>query len=101
MAMTEESKQATIVAKGDIVASNAEAIRSELLDLIHSGMTTLVFDTARVSLIDSTGLGVLIAAHNQLKSSKGHLRLVNVGSEVMRMLHLMNLHRDFDMVAAQ
>jgi len=44
-----------------------------------------------VTLLDSSGIGLLIAASNSLAAKKGSVRLVNVSADIMHLLQSMRL----------
>jgi len=58
-----------IMPNTDIVASSIEDFKSELRQLVEKGVEELIIDLTRVTMVDSVGLGVLIATHNSLKNS--------------------------------
>jgi len=91
-----QNEKQTLIAPGrDVVASYAQELRRNLWSLIEEGVTDVTIDLARVQMIDSIGLGVLIAAHNSLKK-QGRLAIVNVSKEILGLLKTMRLDRHFD-----
>lgn len=94
--ITRESENAIVILDGDLLASGGERIRGELLDLIQDGVRQITIDFDAVSLVDSNGIGTLIAAHNQLKSGQGSLKLTNVSPDIAKMFKIMRLNRHFD-----
>jgi anti-anti-sigma factor len=92
-----QNEKQTLIAPGrDVVASYAQELRRNLWSLIEEGVTDVTIDLARVQMIDSIGLGVLIAAHNSLKKKQGRLAIVNVSKEILGLLKTMRLDRHFD-----
>ena len=53
---------------------------------IADGVRDLVFDLKHTGRIDSTGIGLLIAARNSLAAVQGGLRLVNAGDGMYKLL---------------
>jgi len=80
---------------GDIVASMAEAMRTRLRDIMHEHPGPLTIDLSRVELIDSVGIGLLIAAHNSLAKGGGRLALENVNPDLTGLLRTMRLDKHF------
>jgi anti-anti-sigma factor len=92
-----KKEKQTLIAPGrDIVASYAQELRRNLWSLIEEGVTDVTIDLAGVQMIDSIGLGVLIAAHNSLKKKQGRLAITNVSKEILGLLKTMRLDRHFD-----
>jgi len=91
-----QNEKQTLIAPGRDVASYAQELRRNLWSLIEEGVTDVTIDLARVQMIDSIGLGVLIAAHNSLKKKQGRLAIVNVSKEILGLLKTMRLDRHFD-----
>ncbi|OGQ92689.1 MAG: anti-anti-sigma factor [Deltaproteobacteria bacterium RIFOXYC2_FULL_48_10] len=86
----------TIVKPGmDIVASMAEGFRNELLSVINDSSAELVIDLAGVEMVDSVGIGVIIAAHNTLNQSGRKLKVINVTKDVYGLFTTMRLNRRF------
>jgi anti-anti-sigma factor len=86
----------TIVKPGkDIVASMAEGFRNELLSVINDSSSELVIDLAGVEMVDSVGIGVIIAAHNTLNQSGRKLKVINVTKDVYGLFTTMRLNRRF------
>jgi len=80
----------------DVVASMAEDFKKSLLDLVRNGIKELVIDLSGVEIVDSVGLGVIIAAHNSLSKSGGKLKIVNVSEDIYRLFQTMRLDQHFD-----
>ncbi len=91
-----QDKQTLIAPGRDIVASYAQELRRNLWTLIEDGVTDVRIDMVGVQMIDSIGLGVLIAAHNALKKKQGRLAIVHVSKEILSLLKTMRLDRHFD-----
>jgi len=85
---------------GDIVASMADAMRSRLRDVMHEHPGPLAIDLAQVELIDSVGIGLLIAAHNTLAKAGGRLILEHVHPDLCGLLRTMRLDKHFQIEVA-
>lgn len=92
----------TIIKPGeDVVASMAEAFKEELLSAINSSQGNLVIDLAGVNMVDSVGIGVIIAAHNSLSQADRQLKVINVAQDILGLFSTMRLNRRFTVEAAQ
>jgi anti-sigma B factor antagonist len=79
----------------DIVASNAQELRTTLCECIAGGQYHIVIDLQHVAMVDSSGLGVFIATHNSVKAQGGAFRVVNVSPDILRLLQVMRLDQHF------
>jgi anti-anti-sigma factor len=85
-----------IVLEHDLVASNAQILRRDLLPRVWEGTRVVEIDFRHVKMIDSIGIASLIAVYNTLRRSGGMLRLLNVSAEIYHLLHTMRLDRQFE-----
>ncbi len=93
--------QRTVVIPGtDVVASMAEGFKEDLLSAINESQGDLVIDLQGVEMVDSVGIGVIIATHNTLNRSARKLKVVNVHKDVMGLFTTMRLNRRFDVESA-
>lgn len=91
----------TIVRPGiDVVASMAETFKGELLSAINDSQGEVVIDLVGVEMVDSVGIGVIIAAHNTLSQSDRKLKVINVTKDVYGLFTTMRLNRRFTVEAA-
>ena len=88
--------KAVIKPNQDIVASTATDFKVELKSVIDGGAKQMQVDLGDVKMIDSSGLGVLIAAHNSLQKIGEKLELVNVSDDILKLLQNMRLDKHFD-----
>ena len=86
----------TIIKPGvDVVASMAEEFKTELLSVINDSTAEVVIDLNGVGMVDSVGIGVIIAAHNTLNQSDRKLKVINVTKDVYGLFTTMRLNRRF------
>lgn len=101
--MSEIVKQGdqTIIKPGiDVVASMAEDFKGELLSAINDSSGEIVIDLTGVDMVDSVGIGVIIAAHNTLNQSDRKLKVINVNKDVYGLFSTMRLNRRFTVEGA-
>jgi anti-anti-sigma factor len=70
-----------------LVPELQEALKAEL----GNGTREFTFDFSQTEMIDSTGIGLLIAASNSLAQSSGHLAVINASPQIFRLLRNMRL----------
>ena len=85
--------QATIILGEKLVAADVPNLKSELKRLIAAGVTTISLDCSGLNLMDSTGIGCLVAAHNSLAKLNGSLTITQVSSDIHDLLSSMRLDR--------
>jgi anti-anti-sigma factor len=61
--------------------------------LIGEGVSSISLDCTNLVMMDSTGIGCLVAAHNSLTKLNGSLSLTQVSSDIHDLLCSMRLER--------
>jgi len=80
---------------GDLTASSAPEIRITLKNLIAEGVRDLVIDMVNTRVIDSTGIGLLVATHNSLLRLNGKMAIINVSQDLLELLTAFRLDKHF------
>ncbi len=93
LSATVQGEWAVLAPCGEVDLATAPAVRGRLHELADGGARHLVVDLARVSFLDSIGLGVLVAAYRRLRDRDppGSLRLAGASDRVARVLELTGL----------
>ncbi len=89
--------QATIVLGEKLVAADVPSLKEDLKRLLGQGVKSLTMDCDRLAVMDSTGIGCLVAAHNSLSKVDGSLALTQVSSDIHELLCSMRLDRRINM----
>jgi anti-anti-sigma factor len=80
----------------DIVASNSEKIRKQFQSLLETeDIDELILDFADVKMIDSLGIGVIIATHNSINTKEGVLSIINADENIYKLFKTMRLNTHF------
>jgi anti-anti-sigma factor len=79
----------------DIVASSVEEFRAEWKRALAPGTASLTVDLDGVEMIDSVGLGLLIATHNTLGKAGGKLRVSGASPDILGLFRTMRLDKHF------
>ncbi len=95
-----QGDQAIIRPGTDVVASMTEAFKGELSAAIGESNGLFAIDLKGVEMIDSVGLGVVIAAYNTLSQAGRQLKLFNLNKELYAFFTNMRLHLRFDVEGA-
>jgi anti-sigma B factor antagonist len=72
------------------------ALHDHIKGLVKDGINKVVIDLHGVKWINSSGLGVLMAAMTTLKSVEGHMKLARVTEKVESLLMITQLMRIFE-----
>jgi anti-anti-sigma factor len=84
----------------DLTAVNVPEFRAQIQTLIQDGTQELVIDLGQTRVIDSMGIGLLVAAHNSLRRLHGSLSLVNVSKDLLDLLKAFRLDKHFSISGA-
>jgi len=90
-----EGGQTIVKPQQNIVALVSDILRQELKRLIDEGAGELTIDLTGVDIIDSTGLGLLIATHNSLKKKGYNLVVTNANADIRELFKSMRLDQHF------
>ncbi len=93
--ITKKEKQTTIKPGQDVVASMANDFKAELQSLIQELPEELIIDLEGVEMVDSVGIGVMIATHNSLLKTGGKIKVINVAEDIFNLFSTMRLDRHF------
>lgn len=83
----------TLVEKLD--ASNASALKSELLVLNKNGVNTMILDFSATKYCDSSGLSAILAANRLCKESSGKFVLCGLNTTVQKLIEIAQLDKVF------
>ena len=89
--MEQRDQQGSVKMTGDLTAVLVPELQSGLKEMLKSGTSELVFDLASTAMLDSSGIGLLIAAANSLSRSGGRVEVINVSPDILRLLQSMRL----------
>lgn len=89
--ITRDGRQARVKLQARLSAADVPQLQPLLKQEITGGARELVFDLAGTTVLDSTGIGLLIAAHNSLTPLQGTVHLINVPSDLLKLLQSMRL----------
>lgn len=91
-----EGGAVTIKPGYDIVASVVDNLKTELKEVVEGGLSRLVIDLSDTKMIDSMGIGILIATYNSLKKRSVPMALIRVSPEITSLLKNMRLNQYFE-----
>lgn len=90
-----DGQKATVKIENDMVASSVEALKIKLKNNLDEGATQIALDMSLVTMVDSMGIGLLVATHNSLQKLGNKLELLNVSEDIRNLLKNMRLDKHF------
>jgi anti-sigma B factor antagonist len=82
-----------IRAEGKLAAGSGEQLLSEAVRAaLDGGTRKLVLDFSKVTTMDSSGLGELVASFTCVKKVHGDLALCGLTTRIFKLLRMTNLH---------
>jgi anti-anti-sigma factor len=94
--ISSEPDTATLQPEGDLVAAKLPLLRSRLRAMVDLGVRHLTLDLVLTKMVDSAGIGLLIAAHNSLKKAGGELTVTHASKEILELFRTMRIQQHFN-----
>ena len=89
--ITRTGATARVTLPEQLTAVEAPALQVALKQEIAQGVREIEFDLTHTKSLDSTGIGLLIAASNSLAALQGSVRLIQVSPPLLKLLQSMRL----------
>ena len=87
---------AVVSVQGRIVNGETASLREEVGSQLDSN--SVVLDLARVSMIDASGLGLMVSLRNQAETKGVGLKLMNVSKFVCQVFEITRLDTVFEVI---
>jgi anti-sigma B factor antagonist len=87
--------QVIVEVRGEVDVHSAPQLRDRLTEVIDSGQKSVVVDLTRLSFIDSTGLGALVAVLNHAKGTDAALRVACSSERLLKVFRITGLDSVF------
>jgi anti-sigma B factor antagonist len=78
------------------LGETSSALREILRSLVDEGKRQVVIDLAKVTTVDSSGLGTLVAGFASLEKSGGQLKLANLSPKIAELMTITKLYTVFE-----
>ena len=82
----------------ELSAANSNAFRDEARRAFGNGQTNIEIDLSQTTVVDSCGLGALVALHKTAATRGGALRLLNPNPAIQQILELTRMYRIFEVI---
>jgi anti-sigma B factor antagonist len=83
---------AVVTLKGDVDLASVGKLRELLLVATQSAERLVVVDARAATFVDTTAIGVLVAAHRRMDDKSGSLHIANATVALRRVLRLLGVH---------
>ena len=80
-----------------VIGAAVETLGDAVSACVADGNTSLVLNLEKVPMIDSTGLGALIAANTAVRTARGAVKLLHLSERHLQLLVLTRLTTEFEM----
>lgn len=91
---------AVLTLQGTLDASTSGGLKREVVALADGGAKKVVVDLAKLTLIDSTGVGVLISLFKRTRAQGGAVQFAGLGGQPKEIFRLLRLDRSLDLAAS-
>jgi len=88
-----------LAVRANLDAKSAAELKPEVVAIGDSGVKKLVVDLSRLTLIDSSGVGVLISLFKRLRAAGGQVCFAGVQGQPKEVFRLLRLDRSLDLCA--
>jgi anti-sigma B factor antagonist len=92
---TDHADFTVLTVEGEIDVYSAPVLRQRLVELADGGVSRLVINLEPVEFLDSTGLGVLVAALNRFRRDDGDVELICSQPRILRVFEITGLTKVF------
>ena len=87
---------AVVVLKGKLMGGpETTAIHEKIKELVEEGVQKIVFDMAKVSWLNSTGLGTIMASSTTLSNAGGELKIAGLQDKARGLFSIAKLDSVF------
>jgi anti-anti-sigma factor len=94
--VTREDNRAVVRPPGEnLVAAELPELRAKLRGILEEGVRDIVIDLAAVQMVDSSGIGLMMAAHNSLRKVGGQFALIHASEDLLALFQSMRMHQHF------
>lgn len=86
-----QDKHLNLVLNGDLLAADVPDLQKALRAALKPAVMEMTVDLHRSTMLDSTAIGLLIAASKSMARQRGRLKVVNASQEIYHLLQSMHL----------
>ena len=76
-----------------VLGNDAKTVEWKVDELLKEGCRRVIFDLSRVTILDSTGVGIVVMCFAKIKKAGGSLRIAGAAETVEHTLRMTNVDR--------
>jgi anti-sigma B factor antagonist len=96
---TERDGVTVLTLTGNLDAATAGGLKAEVIAVAEAGKTRVAVEMSKVTLIDSTGVGVLISLFKRTRAQGGTVHFAGLTGQPKEIFRLLRLDRSLDLHA--
>lgn len=82
--------------RGNLDALSAPALKKEIDLLLSERRIHVVFDLAKLDLIDSSGVGAIVSLFKRVRTLQGDVKIARLSGQPLEIFKLLRLDRAFE-----
>ena len=94
---SERDENTVLSVVGNLDAATAHMLKAEVVAIAEAKKTKVIVDLARLTLIDSTGVGVLISLFKRTRAISGQVFFAALTGQPKEIFRLLRLDRSLDL----
>ena len=87
----DRTDHAVVTAAGEIDAATADTVATAVSGALSDGYKRVLLDFAKVTFIDSTGLGVLVKSHRAAEATHARFAVVHPTPQTRKLIRVLGL----------
>lgn len=95
MKTIQQGNQLSLQSEEDLIAANIPELRKTAKDAIFPEVEEVHFDLDSVNIVDSSGIGLIIAVYNSLQKNGAGLSVINASPDIVDLFKSMRLDQQF------
>jgi anti-sigma B factor antagonist len=95
--LVSENGAAMLCVRGELDALSCPELRAVLDTVAAMGKCTVTVDLSELRLIDSSGVGVMVALYKRVRANGGEVKFVGVTAQPLVIFKLLRLDRAFEL----
>jgi anti-anti-sigma factor len=95
MKTVQQDNHLSLQPEADLIAANIPDLRTAAKEAIKPGIETVHFNLESVKIVDSSGIGLIIALFNTLKKDGASLSVINASPDIVDLFKSMRLDQQF------
>lgn len=86
---------------GKVVLPEEAQLREVMREAIAQGARKILFDLGKVRVMDSSGVGTLMAAYTSAKNAGAEVKLCSLSKKLLDILQMVELHLVFEILTTR